>query len=82
MSVDFFEDHIQGDLRWIRKGRLLLESTRERNPWAVGDLPRGTVTLLFTDLEGSTRLLHELGPERSGDPFDRTSWSQRRWRTP
>jgi predicted ATPase len=25
------------------------------------DLPRGTVTLLFTDIEGSTRLLHELG---------------------
>jgi predicted ATPase/class 3 adenylate cyclase len=28
------------------------------------DLPRGTVTFLFTDIEGSTRLLHELGPER------------------
>ena len=28
------------------------------------DLPRGTVTFLFTDVEGSTRLLHELGPER------------------
>jgi len=26
--------------------------------------PRGTVTLLFTDIEGSTRLLEELGPER------------------
>jgi predicted ATPase len=26
------------------------------------DLPRGTVTFLFTDIEGSTRLLHELGP--------------------
>jgi predicted ATPase/class 3 adenylate cyclase len=25
------------------------------------DLPQGTVTLLFTDIEGSTRLLHELG---------------------
>ncbi|HVD30263.1 MAG TPA: adenylate/guanylate cyclase domain-containing protein, partial [Methylomirabilota bacterium] len=24
-------------------------------------LPSGTVTLLFTDIEGSTRLLHELG---------------------
>jgi class 3 adenylate cyclase len=24
-------------------------------------LPGGTVTLLFTDIEGSTRLLHELG---------------------
>src|SRR3954451_4999057 len=27
------------------------------------DLPRGEVTMLFTDIEGSTRLLHELGPE-------------------
>jgi predicted ATPase/class 3 adenylate cyclase len=27
----------------------------------VGHLPSGTVTLLFTDIEGSTRLLHELG---------------------
>lgn len=26
------------------------------------ELPAGTVTLLFTDIEGSTRLLHELGP--------------------
>jgi predicted ATPase/class 3 adenylate cyclase len=29
----------------------------------VRELPRGTVTFLFTDIEGSTRLLHELGPE-------------------
>jgi predicted ATPase len=27
----------------------------------VAKLPTGTVTLLFTDIEGSTRLLHELG---------------------
>ena len=27
------------------------------------ELPSGTVTLLFTDIEGSTELLHELGPE-------------------
>nr|MBA2769336.1 adenylate/guanylate cyclase domain-containing protein [Sporichthyaceae bacterium] len=26
-------------------------------------LPAGTVTLLFTDIEGSTRLLHEVGPD-------------------
>ena len=25
------------------------------------ELPGGTVTFLFTDIEGSTRLLHELG---------------------
>ncbi len=29
-----------------------------------GDLPSGTVTFLFTDVEGSTKLLHELGAER------------------
>ncbi len=28
------------------------------------ELPEGTVTFLFTDVEGSTRLLHELGPAR------------------
>ncbi len=27
------------------------------------DLPVGTVTFLFTDVEGSTRLLHELGAQ-------------------
>src|SRR5215212_8372363 len=30
----------------------------------VRELPSGTVTFLFTDVEGSTRLLHELGAER------------------
>jgi predicted ATPase/class 3 adenylate cyclase len=29
----------------------------------VRELPAGTVTFLFTDIEGSTRLLHELGAE-------------------
>ncbi len=33
----------------------------------MGQLPCGTVTLLFTDIEGSTRLLHHLG-----DPPDRS----------
>ncbi|HCP62440.1 MAG TPA: hypothetical protein DIU14_08240, partial [Actinobacteria bacterium] len=27
------------------------------------NLPSGTVTFLFTDIEGSTKLLHELGPK-------------------
>src|SRR5438874_13305052 len=27
-------------------------------------LPQGTVTFLFTDIEGSTKLLHEFGPQR------------------
>jgi predicted ATPase/class 3 adenylate cyclase len=30
-------------------------------------LPTGTVSLLFTDVEGSTRLLHDLGDERYAD---------------
>ena len=30
-------------------------------------LPTGTVTLVFTDIEGSTKLLRELGPERYAD---------------
>jgi len=33
----------------------------------VRDLPSGTVTFLFTDVEGSTLLLHELGAERYAD---------------
>ena len=33
-------------------------------------LPTGTVTFLFTDIEGSTRLLHELGAARYVDALD------------
>jgi len=29
----------------------------------MAELPQGTVTLVFTDIEGSTRLLTSLGPE-------------------
>ena len=32
--------------------------------FVVRDLPSGTVTFLFTDIEGSTKLLRELGAER------------------
>ncbi len=31
------------------------------------ELPTGTVTFLFTDIEGSTRLLHHLGPDEYAD---------------
>src|SRR5439155_17931620 len=42
--------------RWMyRSGRIMTGVPR--------DLPSGTVTLLFTDIESSTRLLAELGPE-------------------
>jgi len=30
---------------------------------ARNDLPTGTVTFLFTDVKGSTKLLHEVGSE-------------------
>ena len=32
-----------------------------------GELPTGTVTLFFSDVEGSTTLLHELGAEAYAD---------------
>ena len=35
-----------------------------RDNFGVTELPAGTVTFLFTDVEGSTKLLHELGSER------------------
>jgi class 3 adenylate cyclase len=34
-------------------------------------LPNDTVTFLFTDIEGSTKLLDELGPERHVEALDR-----------
>ena len=33
---------------------------------AVAGRPTGTVTILFTDIEGSTRLLQDLGPDLYG----------------
>jgi len=35
------------------------------------DLPTGTVTFVFTDIEGSTRLLEEVGEERYGELLDK-----------
>jgi predicted ATPase/class 3 adenylate cyclase len=46
--------------------RGLYKPRETRNALRVRDLPRGTVTFLFTDIEGSTRLLSELG-ERYAD---------------
>jgi class 3 adenylate cyclase len=36
----------------------------------VVEQPTGTVTLVFTDVEGSTRLLQRLGPERYRDSLE------------
>jgi class 3 adenylate cyclase len=41
----------------LETNRTTGKSRRQRRP------PTGTVTLLFTDIEGSTRLVDELGPE-------------------
>ena len=38
---------------------------------SVDELPIGTVTFLFTDIEGSTKLLKHLGGERYGDVLTR-----------
>ena len=40
------------------------ESAEAHDSLVRDDLPRGTVTFLFTDVEGSTRLLQEVGAER------------------
>src|ERR1051326_5290578 len=37
---------------------------------AESQLPSGTVTFLFTDIEGSTKLLHKLGPQRYSEALD------------
>jgi len=37
---------------------------------AMPKQPSGTVTLVFTDIEGSTRLLHELGQDAYRDALD------------
>src|SRR5947208_893824 len=34
------------------------------------ELPTGTLTFLFTDIEGSTQLLHEVGPPAYADAVD------------
>ena len=44
------------DREWAFDGQCMMPSMRRT-------LPSGTVTFLFTDVEGSTRLLRELGPD-------------------
>src|SRR5438552_6842955 len=40
------------------------ETQRTIHPVATGPLPRGTLTFVFTDIEGSTKLLNALGTDR------------------
>jgi hypothetical protein len=41
--------------------RLRRAAGRHQNPRVTAVQPSGTVTLVFTDIEGSTRLLEEIG---------------------
>ena len=45
-------------------------AARRGNPVSRAELPTGTVTLLFTDIEGSTRLVGRLGEQYSSVLFD------------
>ena len=51
---------------WVDTPRREMEAADMRQ-----DLPRGTVTFVFTDIEGSTRLLEELGSERYAELLSR-----------
>jgi len=51
-----------GCARSLDKRDAIVVLARERDSSRVAELPTGTVTFLFTDIEGSTRLLDELGP--------------------
>ena len=45
----------------VERQRRTVTAFEAHNLATMGDLPSGTVTFLFTDIEGSTRLLQELG---------------------
>jgi predicted ATPase/class 3 adenylate cyclase len=46
------------------------DTGRGRNSPGMAEQPTGTVTLLFTDIEGSTRLLERVGRERYGEALE------------
>src|SRR5919106_3093717 len=57
MGLDYRRSH------GVRRPRHEGNSEKQAMSLVRSDLPSGTVTFLFTDVEGSTRLLHELGSE-------------------
>jgi len=52
-------------------GLLDRDGVRPRILRRMDDRPHGTVTFLFTDIEGSTRILGTVGPERYTEALDR-----------
>src|SRR5581483_3937318 len=60
-------DRVRAHARQARHRRSLVRAAGAEHDSSVRELPRGTVTFLFTDVEGSTRLLDELGAERYAD---------------
>jgi predicted ATPase/class 3 adenylate cyclase/Tfp pilus assembly protein PilF len=48
----------------VKRAAVLGSAPEARHHRAMRQLPAGTVTTLFTDIEGSTRLLQELGHDR------------------
>ena len=53
------------------RSRATTDPRRWRTVLRMRDLPTGTVTFLFTDIEGSTRLLQDLGRDRFVRQLDR-----------
>ena len=54
------------EVRWLSHGACR-EQSWAHDPRVRPDLPSGTATFLFTDVEGSTKLLHELAEEGCAD---------------
>src|SRR4051794_3054991 len=63
-----------GEMNRRHLATALRDSTRcggaRLNSGMSSDLPAGTVTFVFTDVEGSTRLLHQLGADAYADALD------------
>src|SRR4029077_5655493 len=66
-------DRVLGVLEKVR-ARLLRKPVHRGSVGVMSQLPGGTVTFVFTDIEGSTRLLQELG----GEEYGRVSGDHRR----
>jgi class 3 adenylate cyclase len=61
-------DEKSDELAGFQRG--LCRAPVRRNSARMADQPTGTVTLVFTDIEGSTRLLRELGRDAYAEALD------------